>query len=113
MSNKVLCTFVPVPPLAVEQMCAAGFLAASEQILTDCNRYVKVDTGTMRDNSYTELASSLELEVVWNTEYALHAWYKGTPSLDKNPQARLQWAEFAAQMHKDLWAKQIERGMTL
>ena len=87
-----------------------GLFAAKEQILTDCNYYVKVDQGTLRSSAYTE-ENGDTLDVIWDTPYAKRQYYTGTPSKDQNPNASLMWAEEAAKAHKAQWLSQIQKGL--
>lgn len=94
----------------IEELFELGLFAAKEQVLTDCNYYVRVDQGILRDSAHAE-QNGMELELSWNTPYAKRVYYTGTPSTDKNPNASLQWAEVAANNHSKEWAQIIEKAM--
>lgn len=88
-----------------------GLFAAREQILTDCNYYVRYDQGTLRQSARTDLKGDV-LEISYNTVYAKRVYYTGTPSTDVNPNASLQWCQKAADKWSDEWRAQIEKGMS-
>lgn len=78
-------------------------------IRQDCNRYVRVDQGTLRASSYT--ASDLPRgRIVWHTPYARKVYYVGKPSKVPNANASLMWCEVAKKRHAKEWAKAIEEG---
>lgn len=79
-----------------------------EQVLTDCNYFVRVDTGTMRSSSLT--ASDMKSgELIWDTPYASKVYYTGTPSHDVNPNASLQWCEKAKGQFGGQWQALAQR----
>ena len=102
--------FTPHSAALVKKAFNMGLIAAQEQILTDCNCYVKVDQGQLRDSAQHSVGD-LKLTVSWNTPYARRQWYTGTPSKDKNPNASMKWAEVAQKEHNKDWIKHIEKGM--
>ena len=88
-----------------------GLFAAREQILTDCNYFVRQDTGVLRGSGRTDLKHDT-LEVSYNTPYAKRVYYVGHPSTNVNPNASLQWCQKAADRFGDDWQKIIEKGMS-
>lgn len=102
--------FTAVPKVTIEKAFNKALFAAQEQILTDCNYFVKVDQGMLRDTSYTEL-DGLKLRAIWPAIYAKRQYYTGTASKKQNPNADIQWAEKAKGRWKDDWAKILEKGM--
>ena len=88
-----------------------GLFAVREQILTDCNYFVRQDQGVLRASGRTELQGDTLL-VKYNTPYAKRVYYTGTPSTNVNPNASLQWCQKAADTYGDTWRKQIEKGMS-
>lgn len=102
--------FKAVPKATVEKMFEKGLFAVREQILTDCNYYVKVDQHILERSAYTEMDGNT-LHVIWNTPYARRQYYTGTPSKDVNPNASIQWAEKAGAEHKKDWAAMITKAM--
>lgn len=88
-----------------------GLFAAREQILTDCNYFVREDQHILRGSGRTHLKGDV-LEVTYDTPYAKRVYYTGVPSTDVNPNASLQWCQKAADRFGDDWQKIIERGMS-
>lgn len=76
--------------------------ALAEQILTDCNTYVRMQTGNLADSAHTEAGGK---RIVWNTPYAKRVYYTGTPRTNVNPNASLRWCEKAKRAHSKEWAK--------
>lgn len=74
-------------------------IAVTEAVIEYGNLYVREDQGTLRDSS---LIASRPREglAIWDTPYAKRAYFVGTPSKDKNPQASLMWAEKGVKTHK-------------
>ena len=95
----------------IEQAFDKALFAVREQILTDCNYYVKVDQGILRDSAYTRHPKQMVLEVVWDTPYAKRQYYTGKPSTDVNVNASILWAQKAADKYRGDWARIIEKGM--
>ncbi len=76
--------------------------ALSAQVLIDCNRYARDDTGRMIASSYA--ASDLRRgRLVWNTAYARRVYSTGTPSRKHNAAASLRWCERAKTLHTAAW----------
>jgi len=81
-----------------------SMVSLASQILKDCNRYAKKDTGTMITSSFT--ASKLEQgKLIWNTPYARRQYYLASTRKSINSQAKSMWAEYAKSIHKKTWAK--------
>ena len=78
----------------------------AEQILTDCNTYVRMQSGNLADHGHTEAGGK---RIVWNTSYAKKVYYTGTPRKNKNPNASLRWCEKAKRNHKQEWARMATR----
>lgn len=80
----------------------------SNELLKDANYYARHDTGEMIDSSIT--ASEPEKgRLVWDTPYAKEAYYTGTPSKDKNPNASLLWAKVANDKNKDKYLRMAKK----
>jgi hypothetical protein len=80
----------------------------SAQVLADCNRYARDDTGRMIASS--RAASDLKAgRLVWQTPYARRVYYTGIPSRRKNPGASLRWCEKAKALHAETWARLAAR----
>ena len=114
--------FTPIPEKEIKELFNKGLFAVKEQVLNDCNRYCKVDTGATRDSAEAEL-NNMALTIWWLTDYAEYAWFTGKPNRGNsnnrkfgtadsgNPNAQLQWGEYAGRKHGREWALQIERVM--
>ena len=82
----------------------------ANQIRADCNRYVRVDVGTLRSSSYT--ASDLKRgKIIWNTPYAKRVYYTGHPSKDINAEASLRWCEVAKENHLQDWLRAAQKAV--
>jgi hypothetical protein len=76
--------------------------ALSQAALEDCNRFCKLDSGELINSSYK--SSSMVLgRLVWDTEYARHAYYLGEANKSKNPLASKMWAHKAAALYSEKW----------
>lgn len=106
--------FTPCPASVIENAFNKALFAAQEQILTDCNTYVKHLDGPLEDSSQHSV-KGLTLTLSWDTPYALRQWYTGQPSAASkmyHPKASVQWAEKAAEEYADTtWHKILEKGM--
>lgn len=80
----------------------------AEQILSDCNQYVRVDQGTLRDSAHPERGG---WDIVWSTKYAKKVYFTGTPSKISNPNASLRWCEKATRAHAKEWGEQATKLM--
>ena len=79
----------------------------TQQILDDCNKYCKEDTGALIASSYMQ--SDLDKGIIrWRTPYARRQYWIKTAHTDKNPQARWKWAEYAKQRHLKQWKRIAE-----
>lgn len=105
-----LAKFEGCPKSVIDNAVEKALFAAREQILTDCNFYVKVDQGTLRDTSHTEVKDGT-ISCIWDQKYARRQYYTGTPHTDVNPNASLQWAEKAARSWNSTWRQIIEKGL--
>lgn len=82
----------------------------TEQIKDDCNRFVRVDQGALRDSSDTHSIPS-KGKIIWSTPYARRVYFTGTPSKDVNPNASLMWCEKAKREYSEDWAKLATKQM--
>jgi hypothetical protein len=80
----------------------------AEQMLTDCNQYVRQQTGALRSSS---LSASIPREglLIWNTPYAKRVYYTGTPRKNVNPNASLMWCEKAEGRHRGDWQRLAQK----
>lgn len=91
----------------LKQVFNAGVLPIlSEQILTDCNTYVRMQSGNLADSAHTEAGGK---RIVWSTGYAKRVYYTGTPRKNVNPNASLRWCEKAKRQHGAEWARQASK----
>lgn len=88
-----------------------GLFAAREQILTDCNYFVRQDQGVLKASGKPALKGDV-LEISYNTPYAKRVYYTGHPSTNVNPNASLQWCQKAADTFGGDWQRIIEKGMS-
>ena len=71
-----------------------GLAPLALQVLSDCNAYVRDDTGTLMRSSAS--ASDLPNGLLrWATPYARRVYYTGVPSRAHNANASLRWCEKA------------------
>lgn len=85
-----------------------GLEMLSSQILKDCNRYCKEDTGMLIMSSYihSDLKRGL---LVWNTPYAARQYYEiPTAYKDVNSNATWRWCEVARNNHFADWGRQAQ-----
>ena len=80
----------------------------SNQILNDCNYFVREDTGELRRSSVR--GSDLQKGIIgWDTDYARKVYFTGIPSTDVNPNASLMWVETARSRFGDDWVEFLKR----
>lgn len=73
----------------------------AEQILSDCNTYVRMQDGTLADSARVEDGGK---RITWNTPYAKKVYFTGTPRKNVNPKATLRWCEAAERRFSKQWA---------
>lgn len=88
-------TNIPAITAKVDGAWKKTLTPLAEQILTDCNYYVRQQTGALRSSS---LSASIPREglLIWNTPYAKRVYYTGSPRKNVNPNASLMWCEKAS-----------------
>ena len=92
----------------VQDAWSAGLALLSEEILEDCNEYVK------RTSKQTMLESSIiqsrpkEGILVWETPYAKRQYWEIQTAL--TPGTTWKWCETAKRKHKSQWEEQAKRG---
>jgi hypothetical protein len=86
----------------------SGLEMLSSQILKDCNKYCKEDTGMLIMSSY--IHSDLKHgRLIWQTPYAARQYYEiRTAYKDVNNNATWRWCEVAQKNHQKRWEKQAE-----
>lgn len=83
--------------------------ALSEEILADCNEYVKLgDSKQLRDSSqrHSRLKEGI---LIWETPYAKRQYWEIQTSL--TPGRTWRWCETAKRKCKDKWRALAERGL--
>ena len=97
----------------IDNTWKTGLEMLSSQILRDCNRYCKEDTGMLIMSSliHSDLKNG---RLVWNTPYAARQYYAiQTAYKDVNAQASWRWCELAKQLHMEQWGRQAQAIMRL
>lgn len=92
----------------IDNVWESGLEMLSSQILRDCNRYCKEDTGMLIMSSliHSDLKHG---RLVWNTPYAARQYYEiRTAYHDVNSEASWRWCEVAKGLHKEKWARQAQ-----
>ena len=90
-----------------------GLEMLSSEILRDCNKYCKEDTGMLIMSSFihSDLAKG---RLVWSTPYAARQYYAiQTAYKDVNSNASWRWCEVAKSNHMDKWTRQAQAIMRL
>ena len=92
----------------IDNVWKSGLEMLSSQILKDCNRYCKEDTGMLIISSY--IHSDLKAgKLVWATPYAARQYYQiPTAIKDVNSNASWRWCEVAKQLHLADWGRQAQ-----
>ena len=97
----------------IDNTWKTGLEMLSSQILRDCNRYCKEDTGLLIMSSliHSDLKKG---RLVWNTPYAARQYYAiQTAYKDVNASASWRWCELAKQLHGEQWVRQAQAIMRL
>ncbi len=94
----------------VEKAWAEGVYDLSREILDDCNRYCKEDSGTLIASSYMQTDEG-KGKLIWRTPYARRQYWLITAHKDKNPQASWKWCEVAKKHHLRKWTGRAQRGL--
>lgn len=92
-----------------------GLPELAEEILSDCNRYCKEESGTLIKSSLIHSIPK-QGKLIWQTPYARRQyWEIQTAYPDKNPRASWKWCEVAKRAYLGRWLRQaqalIERNM--
>jgi hypothetical protein len=97
----------------IDNKWESGLEMLSSQILKDCNRYCKEDTGMLIMSSliHSDLKKG---RLVWNTPYAARQYYEiRTAYTDVNANASWRWCEVAKSLHMADWGRQAQAIMRL
>lgn len=78
----------------------------AEQILTDCNEFVRMQSGALAASGHPEGNGK---RIVWDTAYAKRVYYTGTPLTNRNPSASLRWCEKAKRLYSQQWADMLSK----
>jgi hypothetical protein len=92
----------------IDNQWSSGLEMLSSQILRDCNRYCKEDTGMLIMSSF--IHSDLKKgRLVWQTPYAARQYYEiQTAYKDVNANASWRWCEVAKRLHQADWVRQAQ-----
>ena len=92
----------------IDNTWKSGLEMLSSEILRDCNRYCKEDTGMLIMSSYIHSRLKEGL-LIWQTPYAARQYYEiQTAYKDVNSNASWRWCEVAKNNHRDRWARQAQ-----
>jgi hypothetical protein len=90
----------PLSERGMEMLCS--------QILADCNKFCKEDTGALIASSmiHSDLKHG---KLIWQTPYAARQYYEiKTAYKDKNHNATWRWVEVADKMYHGQWGRQAD-----
>lgn len=84
----------------------------SDQVMKDCNMYVPMDTGALRNSSITHSDLS-NGQIRWVTPYARRLYYGVGFNFSRhlNPRAQALWAEKARSVHLREWQGVAQRAV--
>ena len=83
----------------------------TEEIMNDCNQYVKVRDHALEQSALTHSRPQEGL-IIWQTPYARRQyWEIRTAYTDVNPNATWKWCEVAKRYRLKKWTRQAERLM--
>ena len=86
-----------------------GLALLSNEILNDCNQYVKWDSGDLMASSLTNSKLS-EGKLIWQKPYAKRQyWEIKTAYKIPNPNATWKWCEVAKKRCIDRWQQQAQK----
>lgn len=85
-----------------------GLPVLSEEILADCNQYVKRDQNTLMMSSMIHSRPKDGI-LVWETPYARRQYWEIQTAL--TPGTTWKWCETAKRKHLNEWKEQAERGL--
>lgn len=103
---------IRINPNAVEARVMSawnrGLRDLSEEILADCNEYVKEEFGTLRDSSqeHSKLDEGL---LIWKTKYAKRQYWEIQTSRKRG--RTWKWCETAKRKRLKKWREKAERGL--
>ena len=90
-----------------------GLPILTEEIMNDCNQYVKVRDHALEQSALTHSRPQEGL-IIWQTPYARRQyWEIKTAYTDVNPNATWKWCEVAKRVCKNKWERQAQRLMEM
>lgn len=90
-----------------------GLPILTEEIMNDCNQYVKVRDHALEQSALTHSRPQEGL-IIWQTPYARRQyWEIRTAYTDVNPNATWKWCEAAKRTCKNKWDRQAQRLMEM
>ena len=94
----------------IEGAWGKGLPLLSEEILTDCNEFVKVASHTLEQSAIIHSIPA-EGKLIWQTPYARRQyWEIQTAHHDINPNATWKWCEVAKKKYANgKWQKQAQK----
>lgn len=97
----------------MDNIWESGLEMLSSQILKDCNRHCKQETGALIMSSY--IHSDLKHgRLIWNTPYAARQYYEiPTAYKEYNSNASWRWCEVAKNLYQADWGRQAQAIMRL
>ena len=92
----------------IDRTIKNGMGMLSAEVLRDCNKYCKEDTGMLMVSSY--IHSDIDNgKLVWQTPYAARQYYEiRTAYKDVNSNASWRWCEVAKTNHLAKWQRQAQ-----
>ena len=97
----------------VENAFQRGLPMLTEEIMNDCNQYVKVRDHALEQSALTHSRPQEGL-IIWQTPYARRQyWEIRTAYTDVNPNATWKWAEVAKQHCLGQWQRKAQRLMEM
>lgn len=87
--------------------------AISEEVMADCNEFVKVDQHGLEQSSLIKSEPAKGV-IVWDTPYAKRQyWEIKTAHKDVNPNATWRWCEAAKKKYKEKWQKSAQKAFKM
>ena len=92
----------------IENAAEKAIWATTEEILADCQKYVKEDQGTLRDSAQIKSEPGKGI-IVWDTPYAKRQYWEIKTSL--TPGRTWKWCETAKLKHGKRWQGLIQKAI--
>ena len=87
--------------------------AISEEVMADCNEFVKVDTHVLQHSSMTHSEPGKGV-ITWDTPYAKRQyWEIKTAHKQPNPNATWKWCEAAKKKHLKKWTESAKKAFKM